>query len=136
VNVTHIEDDDLHEAGGEIPSEGIPIDPSAIPGPPPPPPPHPFEDLRSIAELGAGEDWLTLDPPEIEMLFRRRAEGGFTVGVVPRGQVMVLAAEGGTGKTFASLSAAIAVSCGADWLGHFEVSAESSTLQSRRAGSR
>jgi RecA-family ATPase len=126
--MSHIEDDDLHEAGGEIPSEGTPVDP---------------EDVRRAREareagkpaeddpldgiwktLGEwGPDWLTAPPPARRWLLERPDDetNGTTkpVGVLPLGKAAMLLAAGGVGKTMILVQLALAVATGRKFLDHF-----------------
>ena len=122
MNAKHTPDDDRHERGEPIPERGEPIDPAKVT-----PTPSPLASLPNLAELSNGIDWFTVKPPPIPMLFTRQHNGN-TVGAVPRGQVMILAAPGGVGKTFAGIGACLAVATGGRWLGHFGVTEAGSVV--------
>lgn len=90
-------------------------------------PPSPLSSLPTLTELSGGIDWFTVQPPPIPMLFTRQHKGT-TIGAVPRGQVMILAAPGGVGKTFAGIGACLAVAADGRWLGHFGVTETGSAV--------
>jgi RecA-family ATPase len=87
----------------------------------------PLAALPTLGELSGGIDWFTKQPPPVPMLFTKRGRDR-TIGAVPRGQVMILAAAGGAGKTFAALGACLAVATGDRWLGHFGVTEPGSAV--------
>lgn len=93
----------------------------------------PADDEAPAVDLGPAVDlpwarmepgWLTEAPPERRYVLHDRpkddradAAGELGVGVLPRGIVALLAAAGGTGKTFALVALALSVVSGKRWLG-------------------
>lgn len=93
------------------------------------------DDEPSAVDLGPAVDlpwatmapeWLAEAPPRRLFVLhdrhadeRRDAAGERGVGVLPRGIVALLAAAGGTGKTFALVALALSVVSGKRWLNHY-----------------
>lgn len=63
------------------------------------------------------EEWFTVVPPPRQWLLRDSR--GASAGVLPKGKVGLLIAEGGAGKTMALVSLAVAIATGEHWLGTF-----------------
>lgn len=78
--------------------------------------------LPTLGDLMGAIDWFNVPAPPIPQLFTYNQVGGVgQVEAVPRGQVMIVAAGGGVGKTQAVIDACLAVATGARWLGIFNV---------------
>ncbi|MEM9194316.1 MAG: AAA family ATPase [Myxococcota bacterium] len=85
---------------------------------PPQPKPDPLvEQARTLRDWGFD---LDKPPPPRRWLLRApdpETDGETTKGWLPLGKVGIVAADGGTGKTFALVQLAIACAIGADWFG-------------------
>ncbi len=68
-------------------------------------------------------EWTDELPPARPYLLDWQDDDGQRHGLFPRGKVGLLAAPGGTGKSFALIDLAIAVATGTEWLGAFPVNA-------------
>lgn len=111
--------------------EPPPPPPGAEPEPPPEPPPNEAERAEAPHELDAlwrtvGE-WglLDRDPPPREWLLMRPSTetNGHAnpVGLLPLGELGVLLAAGGVGKSFTLMQLALSIATGRPWLEHFVV---------------
>ena len=83
-------------------------------------------DAGGGADLGwtsPGSDWLRTEPPPRDYLIRDRPGDtdydGQGPGILPRGIAGLLAAAGGTGKTYALTGLALALVTGRPWLGGY-----------------
>ena len=68
--------------------------------------------------------WCSTEPPARTYLLNCIDENGEERGLFPRGRVGLLAAPGGTGKSFALIDLAVAVATGGSWLNAFPIDAE------------
>jgi RecA-family ATPase len=94
---------DITEAGGLMGGDVVPYQlPGSLPLP------------RFLRELG--EDPLAVEPPPRTFLLARPSDGGF-VGWLPSGEVAMLAAGGGVGKTTLACQLALAVATGGPFCG-------------------
>jgi hypothetical protein len=121
--MNHPEDDALHESGQPIPVDGLPINPADLITSPRPVLEAKWKTLQQLA----GDDWqtwFTTAPPRRQWLLERcrdgyNNDGERSEGVLPLGQVGMLAAAGGVGKTTALVQLALAVATGREWLDAF-----------------
>lgn len=67
-------------------------------------------------------DWLTEEPPPVDFLLVHQPEGAWSPkgGILRRGVVGLLAAAGGSGKTWALCGLALSIATGRRWLGAFK----------------
>ena len=96
---------DILEAGGFSAGQVVPYN---LPGLPEPP--------RFLAELGLGEDPLAVEPPARPFLLAR-FDGARGSGWLPSGEVGMLAAAGGCGKTTLAVQLSLSIATGRDFLG-------------------
>ncbi len=125
---------DLHRAsaGGlslamlEDLSEPVPpVDPSP---PPAVPVDRAAQEAAQVATWGwieDGEAWPTIEPPPPDWLLVAPARDGGVIpsGVLPAGKVALLAAPGGTGKSYALAALALALVTGRSWFGADQIGA-------------
>jgi hypothetical protein len=71
---------------------------------------HEFEDTVGDKNLA------NKDVPPREYIFHAEEAFGIRAGFLPSGEACILAAPGGCGKTYLTMQAAIAASCGETWL--------------------
>jgi hypothetical protein len=84
--------------------------------------------LQTLGERAAEDSgWLTTMPPKADALVTWQ-DGQSQKLCIPAGRVGILAAPGGTGKSFALVDLALSVATGQPWLGHFDVPAKGKVL--------
>jgi hypothetical protein len=83
-------------------------------------PPKPALEMHWV-QLAERPEFLTEQPPAQSWLLKQWTDGKDR-GVLPRGQIGLLSADGGTGKGFALSQLAIAIATGGFWLETFKVS--------------